>query len=102
MLNVGGRGRRRRKIVYYGLIVPVAFAAVLYIYLTMLLPNLVTFFSELDEPLPSVVAKSQQAAIFLETHPALGIILLIGCALTPSILLVLFVPLLVLLRRRIH
>ena len=57
MLNFRGRGRRRRKIVYYFLIVPVAFAAVLYLYLTMLLPNLVTFYSELDEPLPAVVLK---------------------------------------------
>jgi len=81
---------------------PGAFAAILYIYLTFLLANFVDFFSELDQPLPTVLAKSQQAATFLETHPALGVTLLIGCALTPSILLVLFVPLLVLLRRRIH
>ena len=102
MLNFSGRGRRRRKTIYYFLIVPVTFAAVLYLYLTMLLPNLVTFYSELDEPLPAVVVKSQQAATFLEAHPAQGITLLIACALVPSILLLLLVSLLVLLRRRIH
>lgn len=102
MLHLGRRGGRRRKTFYYFLIVPVGFATVFYIYLTMLLPNLVTFLSELDEPLPSVVTQSQQAATFLETHPVLGIALLVGGALMPAILRVLFVSLLVMLRRRIH
>ena len=98
MLYSGGRGRRRRKIFYYVLVVPGAIAGILYIYLTFLLANFVDFFSELDQPLPTVLAKSQQAATFLETHPAL----LIGCALTPGILVLLFVSLPVMLRRRVH
>lgn len=102
MLYSGGRGRRRRKIFYYVLVVPGACAGILYIYLTFLLANFVDFFSELDQPLPTVLAKSQQAATFLETHPALGVTLLIGCALTPGILVLLFVSLPVMLRRRVH
>ena len=102
MLSFGRGTRRRRKTVYYVFVAPLVCAAILYIYLTFLLPNFVAFFSELDQPLPTVLVKSQQAATFLETHPALGVTLLIGCALTPGILVLLFVSLPVMLRRRVH
>ena len=102
MILFGRGASRRRKTLYYVFVVPAVCAAILYIYLAFLLPNIVAFFSELDQPLPTVLVKSQQAATFLETRPALGITLLIGCAVTPGISLLLFVSLLVMLRRRVH